>query len=351
MRDGNASTMNPRPAIDSWASPDHFLRVVDSPWYRLVVDLQDQFVHTTHAFWRERGLTAFPLPLTTRTVTCPTGLGSDSEPVPVTVGGEETYLADSMQFLLEYGCRIAEQGCYTILPSFRGETPDATHLSQFTHSEAEFPGDLNHLLGTVEAYVRRLAADLLDSCGGRLAATVGDIAHLERLVNRSRPFERMRFDEAVKLLGDDAAYVRDEGDWRTLTRAGERRLLELVDEFVWVTHFDHLSVPFYQAFADGDTRVAANADLFFGIGEVVGSGERHATADQVRQSLLSHRVKESDYAWYVRMKSVLPMTTSGFGLGVERFLLWVLRHDDIRDVPVVPRFPTATRFPDPVDRP
>jgi asparaginyl-tRNA synthetase len=32
------------------------------------------------------------------------------------------------------------------------------------------------------------------------------------------------------------------------------------------------------------------------------------------------------------------MPTAGFGLGVERYLAWVLRCDDIRDLQVMPRF-------------
>ena len=31
------------------------------------------------------------------------------------------------------------------------------------------------------------------------------------------------------------------------------------------------------------------------------------------------------------------MVTSGFGMGIERFLAWVLRHDDIRDMQILPR--------------
>ncbi|MFI1864049.1 amino acid--tRNA ligase-related protein [Streptomyces jumonjinensis] len=116
-----------------------FLRSLRSPWYRLVAGLQDQVLSTTVEFARSRGLKGLYLPLTTRTITCPNGLGSDSEPVPVTVNEVDTYLPDSMQFALEYGMRLAPGGCYDIMPSFRGEQPDETHLNQYTHSEAEMP--------------------------------------------------------------------------------------------------------------------------------------------------------------------------------------------------------------------
>jgi aspartyl/asparaginyl-tRNA synthetase len=51
------------------------------------------------------------------------------------------------------------------------------------------------------------------------------------------------------------------------------------------------------------------------------------------------------------MRDELPMQTSGFGMGVERFLMWVLNHDDIRDVPLVSRIDEPRRWPDAVSRP
>lgn len=331
---------------------DGYLRAMASPWYRLVAGVEDTVIRATYDFAYSRGVRALHFPITTRTITCPTGLGSDSVPVPVSVNGVDTYLADSMQFMLEYGCRLSEDGCHNILPCFRGDLPDAAHLGQFVHSEAEIPGGLEALIGYVTDYVRSMAAAVLVEHGAALAAALGDVSHLERAVAADRGFQRLTFREAATLLGDEEGLVvTDGGGGRSLSRAGERRVMETTGEFVWLTHFDHVSVPFYQAFADGDERIAANADLLFGIGEVVGAGERHITGEQVRKALAQHGVREEEYAWYVRMKDEAPMRTSGFGLGVERFLLWVLRHDDIRDLPLVSRIGEPQRWPASVDRP
>ena len=343
---------NPLRPPRTWGDEDGaFVYSLDSPWYVLVGDLQDQIQHTTARYARSRGLKSLHLPMTTRTITCPTGLGSDSEPVPVSVTGVDTYLPDSNQFALEYAIRLAPGGTWTMMQSFRGERPDATHLNQYMHSEAELPGGLDHMIDYVEGYVKTLAADLLETHGDRLRHAVGDVSHLTRMAEHRGTFERLTFDEAARLLDADPRYVRDEGTWRTLTRAGEHRLMALVSEFLWVTHFDHLSVPFYQAFGDEDGRTAANADLFFGMGEVVGSGERHATAYGVREALGRHSVPERDYAWYVQMKDKFPMRTAGFGMGVERFLMWVLRHDDIRDIPLISRVDESAGWPERVHRP
>ncbi|MEU4583284.1 asparagine synthetase A [Kitasatospora aureofaciens] len=323
-----------------WSDPERFLKLMSSPWGRTVIGLQNAISVGTTKFWSERAVSAIHLPVTTGSVSSPMGLGSDSKPVPVDLLGARTYLADSMQFLLEFGTRMAPNGCYYLMPSFRGEDADETHLSQFYHSEAEIPGDLDRVSEVVEEYLRSLCRTVLELCPGSVRATAGTTAHLEEVASRQGGFDRMTFDEAAKLLGNDPRYIRHEnegsGAWRTLTRAGERRLIEHCGGYVWVTHFDHLSVPFYQAFEDGD-RLARNGDLLFGMGEVVGAGERHVTAEQVRAGLQLHQVPEDDYSWYVAMRQHAPMLTSGFGLGVERFMMWALQHWDIRDMQLLNR--------------
>ena len=119
------------------------------------------------------------------------------------------------------------------------------------------------------------------------------------------------------------------------SRDGERVLLERFGRPVWVSHWDHLAVPFYQAFDRPGT--ARNADLLLGLGEVVGLGERHPDGDGVRRALALHQVDPGPYRWYVDLHDQRPLATSGFGMGVERFLAWVLGHDDIRDLQVLPR--------------
>lgn len=330
--------------------PDAFVTALRSPWFELVAELYDTVLAVTAEYARSRGLRELPLPMTTRSVTCPTALGSDSEPVPVTVMGVDTYLPDSQQFALEYGCRLAKGGCFVVAPSFRGELADETHLNQYTHSEAEIPGGLDDLIGYVNGYVSALSDAVLDRLGSRLFAARGDVSHLERMATAAR-FEELTLDEAVQVLADEAGCVRNVGSGRTLTRHGERLLMERVSEFVWVRHFDSVAVPFYQAVTGADSRTASNADLFFGPGEVIGAGERHEDPRSLLASMEMHRVDRNEYAWYVRMREELPMRTAGFGMGVERFLLWVLRHDDIRDLPIVSRLNEPAKFPAAIVRP
>jgi len=327
------STTPPR----TWRTPErHLEAATDSPWYRLVSRLQCAIVDATSSFYKERRIRPTLMPITVGSISSPIGLGSDSLPVRIDLLGGSTYLADSMQFQLELLLRQGFEGVYYIMPSFRGEEPDATHLNQFFHSEAEIRGGLDEIMLLIESYVRRLAVATLAECEDDLVRATGTTRHAEDLAARSS-FPRIRLRDALKLLGDTPEFfAAGPGDARSLTRRGEQALIRESGGVVWVTHFDPITVPFYQALED-DGEGARTADLLLGRGEAVGCGERHRTRAQVEAALKQHRVDPTEYEWYLRMKEHAPIRTAGFGLGLERFLLWLLRHDDARDLQVFPR--------------
>lgn len=319
-----------------------YLAIMDDPMYNCLVALQDLVSYETAQFWRDREVRALHLPVTTGSISSPMGLGSDSLPVQVDMFGVPTYLADSMQFMLEYGCRLAPNGCYYLMPSFRGEKADSTHLSQFFHSEAEIPGTLDDVISVADSYVRHLSTAVVEHLSDEVSAIAGGIGHVESFLASTTA--KMTFDEAVEVLGEDSACFELHDQWRTITRLGEAKLIEQYGPGVWLSHYDRLSVPFYQAVDETGTK-ALNADLLMGPGEVAGCGERHTLADDVRTALGGHGVAEQDYQWYVDMKEHRPVHTSGFGMGVERYLMWVLRRSDIRDLQLVERYNGEITFP------
>lgn len=320
--------------LPKWDDPLRYLELPKNTFFRAVTELQHEINIGTHVFWDERGLLSVNLPITTGAISSPMGLGSDSKPVQIDLFGVPTFLADSMQFALEYACRLHEEGAFYIMPSFRGEDTDDTHLAQFTHSEAEFPGGLDHCMDQVDDYVRMLVGRVLQRHEATLTAVAGDLSHLENVL-RGPAIARVSFDEAEERLAKVPGAIVAEDGWRDLTRAGEREICRQFGGAVWVTRWDAKAVPFYQAVDDRGR--AQNADLLLNGVEVVGCGERHQTAVQVTDALRQHKTAAQPYEWYLQMKEHYPMHTSGFGMGVERFLCWLTRHEDVRDVQIFTR--------------
>ena len=327
-----------------WKSEkDFYLNVLVNPWYKLLVKLENLVSMETMKFYEEKGIITMHLPVTTGSISSPMGRGSDSLPVKVNLEGIDTYLADSMQFLLEYGCRLNEKGVYYVMPSFRGEKAHERHLCQFYHSEAEIPGNLEDVMNLVEEYVKYLSKKILENFKEELEKAIGDISHIEKIANYKGNFPRITFNQAEQALkekfGDNINdYIEYNDGWRNITRKAEQELIKIYDGIVWITNYDILAVPFYQKFDDDLAGSTKNADLLFGIGETVGCGERYQNDMDLLKSMKLHEVDKEEYEWYIKLKEKYPLQTAGFGMGIERYLMWVLKASDIRNMQICLRF-------------
>lgn len=329
----------------TWRNSNHYIDLINDPWYKIIVEIENLINLYTPQFYQKKSIKTLHLPVTTGAISSPMGLGSDSKPVQIDLFGVKTYLVDSMQFMLEYGCRLYENGAYYIMPSFRGENADKRHLCQFYHSEAEIPGKLEDVMQLVEEYIKFLCEKILEELSDEIKKVTGNVDHIEKMIKLCGNIPKLEFDEVAKLLDNNPKYIeiKEEG-YRNITCEGEKKILELLGGAVWITKYDYISVPFYQKFSDDQSK-ALNADLLFGIGEVVGSGERHNNINELKKSLKIHNINEKDYEWYCNMKKKYPMQTSGFGMGIERFILWLLKHDDIRDCQILSRFNGKSMIP------
>lgn len=249
-----------------------------------------------------------------------------------------------MQFMLEYGCRLFDNGAYYIMPSFRGELADERHLCQFYHSEAEIPGTLDDVMRLVEGYIKYTCEKILENYREGIETIVGTTEHIEKMINICGNIPKLDFDEVAIMLNNDEKYIENNGVYRNITKDGEKKIMEMIGGAVWVKNYDYMAVPFYQKYNKSKTK-ALNADLLFGIGETVGAGERHFKVEELEESLKMHNVNKEDYEWYCNMKKTYPMQTSGFGMGIERFVLWLLKHDDIRDCQILSRFNGKNMIP------
>ncbi|KAM8844366.1 uncharacterized protein AB9W97_022462 [Spinachia spinachia] len=341
----------------SWQDPEsHSTLAIKSQWYRNLFQIQNTLFHSTVEYFHSTCQYSYALtPLTTDTISSPMGLGSDSEPVSVNLLGQNIYLADSMQFVLEYFLRFQENlpGTYYISSSFRGEDPDATHLNQFYHVECELLGDMDKAISRAEGYLAHLTKSMLKKHSDKILNTAGTLTHVKAMLSKldgKIPLPRVSLDQAIPMMpsADCFEWVQDGQPQfgRKLTRKGERVLIEKNGGAVWLTEMDHLSVPFYQAYMEGSGRSKAKAaDLLLGLGETLGLGERHSNPEMVKEALRHHAVPEQSYKWYIDMRQVKPLQTSGWGMGTERYLCWLLQHDDIRDLHIIPRMKGTKYLP------
>lgn len=202
-------------------------------------------------------------------------------------------------------------------------------------------------MNLVEDYIKFITKEIYDKYKDEINKAIGNISHINKIINYKGNFKRITFDDAENMLKNYdkenlSNYIKYENGYRILTNEGEKKLIELNDGIVWITHYDILSTPFYQMI---EGKSALNSDLLFGNGEVVGCGERFENYKDLLESIKLHEVNENDYKWYVNMKKNHPLQTSGFGMGIERYLMWLLKCDDIRNLQVFLRMNGEIIYP------
>ncbi|MBI4903370.1 MAG: hypothetical protein HY820_07035 [Acidobacteria bacterium] len=325
------STRDKLDAPRSHRHPDQHLRsLLTEPWYPAIMTVIDAIATSSIDFFRDRGMRFVWTPLTTGTISSPTAPGSDSQPVKIRLCGRDTYLADSMQFLLEAALRLHPGGVYYISCSLRGDEPDTRHLAEFMHSEVEILGGLEDILSLAEAYVRHLARYILVTIPDTVLLLCGSTDHL-RTVSEQSVFPRITFAEATGRLSQIPSALRATLPGEVaLTAEGERQLLREIEGPLWLTHFPSKTSPFYQR-RSTEEHYTLSADLLLGKGEVLGCGERCETRGQVEDALRGQNVDFAPYQWYLDLKDLSPLRTAGFGLGVERLVQWISKAEDIRD--------------------
>lgn len=300
-------------------------------WYITLSQLYTDIIYFTHEFYKNLNISPVPVSTTCDLVSSPSAKGSDSVPIKIEIFNKYTNLSDSMQFQLEYMLRFYKYGVYSVAQTFRGEQEDKRHLNQFLHSEAEIKGNLYDIMILVEKYLTFLTTKIVEHRKVILTDMGIDLKHLKLFLD-FKEIPKISHNEALKLLEKNPECFSVSSNKKIISHIGEQKLIEYFSGAVWITHFPTLTVPFYQAFNNkGNTSLCA--DLLFGIGEVVGCGQRHKSYEHINRALDLYGIKNREkYQWYIDMKEITPIETSGFGMGVERYLLWLLNHQDIRDM-------------------
>ena len=324
-------------APSSYLSPEKHLDVLlKNEWYQILNNLFISIFTATHEFYQKKKIQPSLFPITTGSISSPMGLGSDSIPISVKIDGQPVFLADSMQFCLEIGARLNEKGAYYIMPTFRGEKTDARHLNEFMHSEVEIKGTRNDIMNLAEEYIKYMIRYILKHNAKQVSKIAGNVDHLKKALKHK--FHQIDYMAAANELASIKGATQKIGNqFIDITPKGEKLLLEKYGDFTWLVNLPWKLVPFYQAKNLNQKDTAYAADLLAGIGEILGCGQRVLTVEDLDKSLAEHRVDPEPYMWYRRMRELNCVQTSGFGLGIERFILWVLKHNDIRDCTILLR--------------
>lgn len=346
--------------LPEYDSQTHYLELTKSKYFHAIITLRHYIkVVSDFYFGNKQGAKNIDLFMITPSISSPMGPGSDSAPIPIKFGKYKSNLVDSSQFGFEPILLNGIDKVYCYLPSMRGEKPDKRHLNQFFHCEAEIKGTLEQLIPIIEGYVKILSETLLlmPNITERISVNPEETSlALDRIIKLNK-FPEIQFDEAVDALVNNGYknLVNFTSKGRDISSKGETKLAEIFNFNIpfFIKNYDRDRIPFYQKPDPNNNNKAINADLIFPPligesfgGEIVGCGQRQNDYNEIIESLDRQKIKSGPYKWYINLRN-LPeyKTTSGFGLGIERFIAWSLCRDDIKDVILYPRLKDKITYP------
>jgi asparaginyl-tRNA synthetase len=94
---------------------------------------------------------------------------------------------------------------------------------------------------------------------------------------------------------------------------------------------------------DGKTVLAMDV-LVPGVGEIIGGSQREERLDVLEGRMKEQGLNPHDYGWYLDLRRYGTVPHSGFGLGLERTLLFLSGMANIRDVIPFPRTPGSAEY-------
>lgn len=233
---------------------------------------------------------------------------------------------------------------YTFGPSFRAEKSNTPrHVAEFWHVEPEVAfAELPDIIEIAEALIKHIISTVLEKCPEELKFFDKHFENglVEKLTAvASHDFAIMTYTEAIEKLKASGKEFKYPVEWGLDLMTEHERYIseEVCKKPVFLTDYPKDIKSFYmKQNSDGKT-VAATDLLVPGVGEIIGCSEREADLDKLLNAMKERNMSLDDYEHYIALRRFGSVPHSGFGLGLERIIMYVTGVQNIRDVILYPR--------------
>lgn len=318
-------------------SPE-FLRNVRHLWLRsrkmnLIMRIRSEVLGQIHCFFRKNGFIEISPPMFI-TSACEGG----STLFSTKYFNNDLFMTQSAQLYSEVLIYSLEK-VYTCAPSFRAEkSRTIRHLCEYWHVEPEWAfADMDDVMSVEEDLISYVCQTIVNQCSQELEE-LG--VNTERLLEVQKPFPRITYREAIERLqkrGFDIKWGEDMG------YDEEKVLAEEFKEPFFVFDYPREIKAFYCKTYKDQPEIAMSVDMLVPkVGELTTGGAREDDKDKLIKRIQDSGLRVDDYNWYIDLRRYGTVPHVGFGLGVERLIMWMLNLDNIIDAIPFPR--TTRRF-------
>lgn len=280
--------------------------------------------------------------------------------------GRPTNLTVSGQLEGELGATALGE-IYTFGPTFRAENSNTSrHLAEFWMIEPEMAFyELTDNMDLAEDFLKSLIRYALEHCTDDLQFLAGRLKEEEKgkpadqqsmdLIEKLKfvaenEFVRLTYTEAIDILKNSNHYKKKKFqfpvEWGVdLQSEHERYLVEKhFKKPVILINYPKEIKAFYMKQNDDGKTVAAMDVLFPQIGEIIGGSQREENMEKLLARMEEMHIPVEEMWWFLDTRRFGTVPHSGFGLGFERFILFITGMGNIRDVIAFPRTPKNAEF-------
>lgn len=264
--------------------------------------------------------------------------------------GKSVFLSPSCQlegetFALSFG------KTYTFGPSFRAENSNTVkHANEFWHIEPEIAFyELFDDMDVMEKMIKYVIGYLFEKCKAELEFFDKFVEKglIDKLKNvHESEFARITYTEAIEILSKNNKNFEYPVSWGSDLQTEHEKYLtgEIYKKPVFVYNYPKEIKAFYMRVNEDNKTVKATDLLVPGIGELCGASEREERYDVLLNRIHELGLNEEDYWWYLNLRRFGSVKHSGFGMGFDRFIMYVTGMQNIRDVIPFPRTPKNCEF-------
>ena len=233
---------------------------------------------------------------------------------------------------------------YTFGPTFRAENSNTKrHAAEFWQIEPEVAfADLNDIIELQTDLIKYMIKKVLTECSDEIKffTKFYDNTLFDRLVNViESDFGRLEYTDAIKILKETNINFEYPVYWgcdlknehiKYLTDSVYKRPLFIVNSPKELKPFYHKE--------NNDGKTVASADLFFPlVGDIIGACQKEDNFELLEKRIKDLNMTEEDYTWYLDLRKYGSVPHSGFGMGLERLVMYTTGMDNIRDTIPFPR--------------
>jgi len=244
------------------------------------------------------------------------------------------YLSQSAQ-LYEEAAICGLEKVYLLSPSFRAEKHRTRrHLTEYWHLESEILfGTHDDIMGVQERLVHAMISYVKEHYQYQLRLLKAKV-RVPRL-----PFKRVTYDRAIEIAKKEGFKI----PWgQDLGTEAERAVSNQFKEPFFITGYPTAARSFYHMPDPERPEITLSSDLIApeGYGELTSGGQRIHDLDLLLRRIKDEKLDPSAYDWYLELRKFGLPPHSGFGMGLERFLVWLLKLEHIREACLFPRTPS-----------